>query len=80
MPPSRAAFLFAAQLVRDILLQVVLLLVLLIVPGKGVGLHGPHAAEVLVGIKGVGLQLDDGHGDVGAVVCHTLVVGQQVVE
>ena len=60
--------------------QVVLLLVLLIVAGEGVGLHGTDAAEVLVGIKGVGLQLYDGHGDVGAVVGHALVVGQEVVE
>ena len=58
----------------------VLLLVFLVVPGEGVGLHGPDAVEVLVGVEGVGLQLDDGHGDVGAVVGHALVVGQQVVE
>ena len=57
-----------------------LLLVFLIVAGEGVGLHGADAAEVLVGIEGVGLQLYDGHGDVGAVVGHALVVGQQVVE
>ena len=58
----------------------VLLLVFLIVAGEGVGLHGADAAEVLVGIEGVGLQLYDGHGDVGAVVGHALVVGQEVVE
>ncbi len=44
------------------------------------GFQGADAAEILVGVEGVGLQLDDGHGDVGAVVGHALVVGQQVVE
>ena len=36
--------------------------------------------QILMGVEGVGLQLDHGHGDVGAVVRHALVVGQQVVE
>ena len=39
-----------------------------------------QADEVLVGVEGIGLQLDHGHGDVGAVVGHPLVVGQQVVK
>ena len=33
-----------------------------------------------MGVEGVGFQLDHGHGDVGAVVRHPLIVGQQVVE
>ena len=33
-----------------------------------------------MGIEGIGFQLDDGHGHIGAVVGHALVVGQQVVE
>ena len=58
----------------------IFLLVLLIVPREGTGLHGPDTVQILMGVEGVGLQLDDGHGDVGAVVRHALVVGQQVVE
>ena len=58
----------------------VLLLIFLVVFVEGVGFQGADAAEILVGVEGVGLQLDDGHGDVGAVVGHALEVRQQVVE
>ena len=33
-----------------------------------------------MGIEGVGLQLDHGHGNIGAVVRHPLIVGEQIVE
>ena len=36
--------------------------------------------DIIVGIEGVGLQLDHGDGQVGAVVCHTLEVGKDIVE
>ena len=33
-----------------------------------------------MGVKGFGFHLDDGNGDVGAVVSHAFVIGEQVVE
>ena len=57
-----------------------LLAVVLIVLVKAVGADLLQADEVLVGVKGVRLQLDHGHGEVGAVVGHPLIVGQKVVE
>ena len=33
-----------------------------------------------MGIEGIGLQLDHGHGDIGAVVRYPLIVGEQIVE
>jgi len=54
--------------------------VLLRVAAELLGLHLPEAVQVLVGVKAVGLQLDHGHGDVGAVIGHPLAVGQEIVE
>ena len=49
-------------------LQGVFLLIFGGVPGEGGGLHGLDAVEVLMGVEGVGFQLDHGHGDIGAVI------------
>ena len=55
-------------------------LILVVVAVKGLALELVDAVEVSVRIEHVGLQLDERHSDVAAVVGHALIVREQIVE
>ena len=54
--------------------------IFVVVFGEGVVFHLLETADILMGIEGVGLQLDEGQGDVRAVIGYALKVGEQVIE
>ena len=52
----------------------------LVVFGKGCVLDALEAVDILVRVEQVVLQLDHSDRDVRAMVAHSLVIGQQIVE